>query len=48
MTLTGQVVMSVPGGSYRERSFLRAAIVSGSREGQVGVTFYLACTPSCN
>jgi len=33
--VVGQVVAQVAGGSYRERSFLRAALVDGSREGQV-------------
>jgi len=33
--IVGQVVAQVAGGSYRERSFLRAALVEGSREGQV-------------
>ena len=33
--VVGQVVAQVAGGSYRERSFLRAALVDGTREGQV-------------
>ena len=33
--VVGQVVAQVAGGSYRERSFLRAALVDGAREGQV-------------
>ena len=33
--IVGQVVAQVAGGSYRERSFLRAALVEGSRDGQV-------------
>lgn len=33
--VTGQTVLSCPGGSYRERSFLRAALVTGTRDGQV-------------
>jgi len=33
--VVGQVVAQVAGGSYRERSFLRAALVEGAREGQV-------------
>ena len=33
--IVGQVVAQVAGGSYRERSFLRAALVEGAREGQV-------------
>ena len=33
--IVGQVVAQVAGGSYRERSFLRAALVEGCREGQV-------------
>jgi len=33
--VVGQVVAQVAGGSYRERSFLRAALIDGAREGQV-------------
>jgi len=38
-SVTGQVLSEVPGGSYREKSFLRSALVEGAREGQALLVF---------